>query len=116
MNEKLLEELKKARYPFQVFVASEHGADRFDSQLEDPKNYLALPTLEELIEACPKEKDGGTLCITSWGDTKDLDKWMASYRKLYPYESDDDLLREDGETPTEAVAKLWLAINKKSNE
>lgn len=51
------------------------------------------PTLEELIEAC-----GDTVFFDL---VKCKDGWVAT----------DHYLRGDGVTPTEAVARLWLALN-----
>lgn len=58
------------------------------------------PTLEELIEAC-KEVN---LTVHRRGGEK---KCFASVHKEGFYE-----VYFSGETPTEAVAKLWLALNK----
>jgi len=59
-------------------------------------NYISKPTLSELIKACP---DHCGLQREDYG-------W-AMYVKGF--------LREDtiSDTPEEAVAKLWLALNKK---
>jgi hypothetical protein len=113
MNYELIKQLKDNGFPFQGYIASIHGTDRFNSDLETEEDYLATPTLEELIGACPVEYKGGLLSITSWGNTFGAKgTWMASYRVSNQYEPDSDLIREDGSSPSEAVAKLWLALNK----
>lgn len=64
-------------------------------------DFVVRPLLEELIEACGNRFEG--LQLGTWTN-KETNKpyWYAK--------SVDDLL-EDGDTPGEAVAKLWLAIN-----
>ena len=67
------------------------------------------PTLSELIEAC-----GDGIHSIRKGIWKGNGNWMASQDSLdsagnsYPVEP-----VGTGDTPEEAVAKLWLAINKK---
>lgn len=56
--------------------------------------WIYAPTLEELIEACePDSKGGFKLWLNKYGI------WKAGVAS--------------GTTPTEAVARLWLALNKK---
>tara|TARA_R110000851_G_C12848934_1_gene542599 strand:- start:19 stop:336 length:318 start_codon:yes stop_codon:yes gene_type:complete len=67
-------------------------------------NYdiLFKPTLSELIEAC-----GNRLTIIeNWGGRVDSG-WSA-----YENEIDDLGIESKGKTPEEAVAKLWLELNK----
>lgn len=63
----------------------------------------ANPTLEELIEACGE--------IVLW---KNKDVWCADFfngeGETY---IDQYFSGEEGKSPTEAVAKLWLSLNKK---
>lgn len=66
---------------------------------ETSKVICYVPTLEELIEAIGP--DFNTLCQQD----ESLDKWVAI--------SDLEDIFEGGATPTEAIAKLWLALNKK---
>jgi hypothetical protein len=61
---------------------------------EDTFNY---PTLEELIEACTKNMPHFRLVLKA-------QTWVADF--------DDDFKRE-GTSPTEAVARLWLTLNRK---
>lgn len=68
---------------------------------EVPSWIVWHPTLEELIEACG-------------------DKFISLVRYLNPklgFYADggsiDAILREDGISPEEAVANLWLVLNKK---
>lgn len=71
-----------------------------------PKVMVANPTLEELIEACGDR-------FTS------LDYWNG-YIPLWTAQFGNDSINKqsikgDGQTPEEAVAKLWLALNKKES-
>jgi hypothetical protein len=63
--------------------------------------YIAAPTLSELIDACGEEK---------WFElSRYSDGWKARVGEDN-YQPD----CQTGETPEEAVAKLWLALNKKN--
>ena len=71
-----------------------------DSGIEFPLPHT--PTLDELIEACG---EGFTALVNVYDDV-----WFAgeldvgdSFKRGYG----------EGKTPEEAVAKLWLALNKK---
>lgn len=68
---------------------------------------IAIPTLSELIAACG---DGfaGLNYYSSMG-------WWEAFEKLYYGASDDDEIVVKGSNPEEAVAKLWLALNKKND-
>jgi hypothetical protein len=74
------------------------------------------PTLSELIEVCGKE----TLVL--WMHNK---KWFAGLRTIMTFKNSKGIVLTDthtlvidyedykiGETPEEAVAKLWLELNK----
>ncbi len=101
----LAKELKEAGFPFIEFNASIHGTDRFNPDLESETGYLAIPTLAELIKEC---KGGfGKLCYYEYADNEDLEnmKWC-----VYSNEVASGI---QGSTPEEAVARLWLALNKK---
>lgn len=74
----------------------------------DEENTAYSPTLEELIEACEKFPRQFSL----YG--RDKDRWEAtSVGAVQPYGSMMDAsVTEYGSTPLEAVANLWIAINK----
>lgn len=83
-------------------INNKKDSDEYWNKIQS--QYIFCPTLSELIEACPKEKNvNGT-----WGFQLYVDSgnWVAGY----PYNIN---WRFKGSTPEEAVAKLWLALNKK---
>lgn len=86
-------------------------------QIEDGKGYwkrvryggirvvdtVNIPTLEELIEACGTDFLRLEQRLKNSGETWD---WCAHSHKNIPF-------IEECSTPSEAVARLWLALNKK---
>jgi hypothetical protein len=70
-----------------------------------------VPTLSELIEACPHTLHGrGVFALTS-ANAGEL--WEADYISFYPPKiTVDKEYHGQGPTPEEAVALLWLALNK----
>jgi hypothetical protein len=94
----LANELKDAGFP-------QGGKGRW---LVDPGQIVArggdrayVPTLEELIEACGEN--------FAWLHQSVKSKKWAAQDFIY----DEDSHGGQGSTPTEAVARLWLALNKK---
>lgn len=72
---------------------------------EEGKKYtIYLPTLSELIDACGEE----LIAMVRWWKGKKLDGWGVTYLKE-PIDSFSSLI--EGETLTEAVAKLYIALN-----
>lgn len=86
MNYELAKELKEAGFP---------QMDIDENLSGEPRPYR--PTLSELIEACGEE---------FYKLTKQVEGWYAMSMSA---------LKEIGPCPTpeEAVARLWLALNKK---
>lgn len=105
MNYELAKQLKDAGFP----QDAENTRCRcsFPEEVSEPRtetyyghDTVYVPTLEELIEACGLPflkliRDSQT----SW----DAHAYIGS-----------SVIFENGNTPTEAVAKLWLALNKKA--
>lgn len=83
MNYELAKELKEAGFPT-------------PQTIDTLKVEKFRPTLEELIEAC----GDGIIGLTRGAVTED---WLAT----------NNTYTVSGPTPTEAVARLWLALNKK---
>ena len=100
MNYELAKKLKEAGFPQRKETFAKIGGINFGSQVDDgTKEGLTIPTLEELIEACG---DGITI-LENWGDG-----WSA-------YEEEQNLIgiETKGKTLSEAIANLWLKLNKK---
>lgn len=116
MNYELAEELKDAGFPFlklygeigleitmpslgPIATAMGHDFVRFGEE------WFLIPTLSELIEACGEPKRSPFLQLR-----KARAGWCAALH------GDDDVIIEmvlNVDTPEEAVARLWLALNKK---
>ena len=97
MNYKLAKKLEKAGYP-QPAEGGGYLHNKKGWYAENNKPYP--PSLSELIEACGDDfvgiyKDKG---------------WIAAWRAEKDY---NDYKKAQGKTPEEAVAKLWLELNKK---
>lgn len=108
MNYELAKELKEAGFPFNKSLFASINDNTPMDENGTPYN---TPTLEELIEALPEEiKD-----VDGYFSLAMFDKYsyMASWRCPGSYEREDDKFRQDGSTPSEAVARLWLALNEK---
>ncbi len=91
--------------PLKIRRGSSWSSDILKGHVEvlmviDRDNLIYIPTLSELIEACGE----GYFILEKQGD-----KWRAEY----PHQTLRLLVGEYGSTPEEAVAKLWLEINKK---
>lgn len=92
MNYELLKELKDAGFS--------QGVKKGEVEYKPEHGLLHKPTLSELIEAC-----GMTLLGLTRGIEDDKHIWIAS--------SGIGLNDVTGSTPEEAVARLYLALNKK---
>ena len=64
------------------------------------------PTLSKLIEAC-----GNELRLQSYWSENDL-MWQADNSYNFSHVDNENFVAEIGSTPEEAVANLWLALNK----
>ena len=117
MTYELAKELKDAGFP-----------QRPHTPLSIPRmgiqeiEHVDLPTLSELIEACGEERIGPNLNTKEKDPIKHLfrlgwcgDEWYTTY-EFYQSSIHNDYglpICEYGETPEIAVARLWLALNKK---
>ena len=104
VNYELAKELKDAGFPFQLLFSGSNSRNSASNEYREvfatDEIWYLMPTFEELIEAC-----GKPIWIEGY-DHKDF-QWLAGQGKGM----DTPLGR--GSTPTEAVARLWLALNKK---
>lgn len=117
MNYELAKKLKDAGYPQLGYCHShwlcpdnclyeqqKNGSDYFGINTArdfDINNYAYSPTLSELIEACGE--DFGNLC-------RDKKKFKSYPPQPIQHEFSN---LEWVDTPEEAVANLWLALNEK---
>ena len=103
MNYKLAKLLKDAG--FHQSILGTHFAYT-GKKLDDPIDDVYIPTLSELIEAVisvPKGKNMGF-----YSDGGNFVAW-----KRVTFENDGNDYQGNGDTPEEAVANLWLTLNKK---
>ncbi len=96
MNYELAKRLKDAGFPFEECSLTDCSYVGPSLDGDNGKNYH-YPTLEELIEAC--------------GDEFDF-LHMTPTRGSWACHSQSNEAFGAGSTPTEAVARLWLALNK----
>lgn len=111
INEKLAKELKDAGFPSSGHLLDmDTGAFCTCCDADVTIDKFCPPTLSELIAACGKEYKGNNLIL--WNCRK---HWHVGFYKYGSciYVDDYPLENEEGSTPEEAVAKLWLALNKK---
>lgn len=105
MNEELLKQLYDAKFPLHV-ASMEDGKDSkrkyqifyYGKDSYDRPGTWLYPTLEELIEALGNEANFVLLKVG--------DKWQAGQGPS-PLNG---VVSPSSATPTEAVAKLWLAL------
>ena len=102
MNYELAKKLKDAGFPMPLSAIDERVREAFG---ENGKVYL-FPTLSELIEACGK--DFGMLINMSSDNKQKFEAYSDT-----DYGPSPSGLKGNGATPEEAVANLWLALNKK---
>lgn len=93
MNYELAKKLKEAGFPLKQ--------DTYEAFAHVEGFRYVLPTLEELIEACGEEIGG---IVRS----KEGNLWSTLDRA-------GDYALPFSDTPKEAVANLWLKLNKKTN-
>jgi len=114
MNYELAKKLKDAGFPQDNITMSREGKDisyvdsgkctREDystlvsAEYTKKEDKCYLPTLEELIDACGMDFDNLE---------RSRPTWTAHGGKTYL------TLHKEGKTPSEAVANLYLALNKK---
>ena len=97
MRYELAKKLKDAGFPYKKSL---FGGLTEESYLDEKGNTYNQPTLSELIEACGDSF--GSLGVNGQGINNK--KWHCFGKNR---------LIEFGKTPEEAVANLWLELNKK---
>jgi hypothetical protein len=116
MDYKLAKQLKEAGFPQErggYYFNGEYGSYNVeDEKIRHPLDYNLVtkdPSLEELIEAVSNHPvNRRDIGIHGGGDN-----WTAWARKTLLDENGDGDRYCVGSTPTEAVAKLYLELNKK---
>ncbi len=107
MNYKLAKQLKDAGFPQNKDNPTLHtpGCNGWDKQPDGlvctKESRPCVPTLEELIEAC----GDNTVVLHSYSKRLHLDSEDGAYALCNGKEG-------RGSKPTEAVARLWLALQK----
>jgi hypothetical protein len=108
VNYELAKQLKDAGFPQHDNVGSRFvWPENPDPEKTNAELRIYIPTLEELIEACG-ERFYQLTCV--WGDDHGNEQWEAIpvghllLQKHY---------KGEGSTPTEAVGRLFIALNKK---
>jgi hypothetical protein len=91
----LAKELKDAGFPFAEIYSDIEADDAHRDWYKIDDSYYGEPTLSELIEACGEEFTG--LIKTKHSD------WLAIEAEPRPAHA-------SGSTPSEAVARLYIAL------
>jgi hypothetical protein len=119
MNYELAKQLKDAGFPQTTkYLLRKYSLAEMPIEIRRPPDGMEVavlsgkiewevstPTLEELIEACPKNIGSATFVLGSANQGK---KWVACYFDFVTNRCAE--LNESGSTPVEAVARLWLAL------
>ena len=100
--------LKDAGFPFKEYYLEQHSGK--DSELKWNNKFWEYPSLDELIEACGREFgiDSSFKLYYHGGYIQ----WQAGFWNIDL--EDNWKIVQEGTTPVEAVANLWLALNRKS--
>ena len=108
MNYELAKRLKDAGFPQEKFSGGylcAHGGHAPTPDTCWDKVYC--PPLEELIEAC------GTICPKVFDFYRSLPNWLATGIPEDGLCDCEEMPSGRGDTPIEAVANLWIELNKK---
>ena len=90
------------------------GVFWLDNDVLDEEDLIFIPTLSELIDACGKRFAKLTRLIPPNPRKARRQLWLAYGFELEPIDNTapKPMISEMGKTPEEAVAKLWLKLNK----
>lgn len=101
-------ELKDAGFPQgkTLAIPKDSGILDSDGTLYLPKEPVYIPTLSELIEAC-----GEDFMLTN--ECGQWEAWSGSVSSMVRMGESGAKYECTGSTPEEAVANLWLALNRK---
>jgi hypothetical protein len=94
MDNELAKELKQAGFPQSIHYNERGVADYLETDANGKTHIISVPTLEELVEACGV--DFHSVERFSYAP------FLARGRQI---------MQTTGQTPTEAVARLWLTLH-----
>ena len=94
MDNELAKELKQAGFPQSIHYNERGVADYVETDATGKTHIVSVPTLEELVEACGV--DFHSVERFSYAP------FLARGRQI---------MQTPGQTPTEAVARLWLTLH-----
>jgi hypothetical protein len=94
MDNQLAKQLKQAGFPQSIHYNERGVADYLETDANGKTHIVSVPTLEELVEACGV--DFHSVERFSYAP------FLARGRQI---------MQTKGQTPTEAVARLWLALH-----
>jgi hypothetical protein len=109
MTYELAKKLKEAGFTFKEWYLEEHCGK--SSELQWDNKDWEYPTLSELIEACGEEFGELSLCSCMPAPHNHACIWDAKAKDEMINGEHQDKWAGRGDTPEEAVAKLWLALN-----
>lgn len=113
MNYDICKKLKDAGFPFKIdttLVLIDFQEKKMSGFFFDPSGGMwILPTLEDLIDACGKTENS-----FSFGLIEKENGWSARIWIDNGVNKAGKCVAVQEKTPLEAVALLWLALNKKS--
>lgn len=109
MNYELAKELKDVGFPQsgngEIRSFNSEDKDQFLMDERPEVEYLYIPILEELIEEC----EGIFWSLHRGGSDTGAFAWIADTTG----KATEEYRQAFGSNPSEAVARLWLALNKK---
>ena len=92
MDNELAKELKQAGFPQSVHYNERGVVDFLETDANGKTHIVSVPTLEELVEACGV-------------DFQSVERFSYA-----PFLARGQIVQAAGQTPIEAVARLWLAL------
>ena len=102
MNYTLAKQLKDAGFPqIRHYDIKDCEPEPLEDGSYNKNDFIAIPTLSELIEACGDRFYSVVRALPN------------DWRAFSDRDDANTIATADGSTPEEAVAKLWLEINKK---
>ena len=114
MNYKLAKKLKDAGFPQQEFDFAKNKVEEAPNDIA-PYKWAYPPTLSELLEACGDKFESLSYVYPKSEDTTNTE-WLEKGGRWCAVAMEQGfttIADTNGFTPEEAVANLWLELNKK---